>query len=110
MAQAGNLVWVLAGPSSLVEKIKPYTTGVAARANIDFSDEAPGKALLLKLIGNTFVIEMIEALAQGHVAAERTGLGVKNLHKFVEVMFPGPYEAYSTRMINGDYYLRDSVS
>ena len=29
------------------------------------------------------------------------------MHKFIEVMFPGPYVAYSNRMMNGDYYLRD---
>ena len=49
---------------------------------------------------------MVEALSQGHVLAEKTGLGVEELHKWIEVMFPGPYTAYSNRLMSGDYYLR----
>ena len=110
MAASGQLVCVLAGPKHLVDKVKPYTKGVIARENIDFSGEAPGKALLLKLIGNTFVLQMVEMLGEGHTAAEKTGLGTENLHKFITTMFGGPFAAYSTRMMNGDYYTRDSVS
>lgn len=110
MAESGSLVSVLAGPSAAVEKVKPYTKGVIARAFIDFSDQAPGQATLLKLIGNTFVLQMVEALAEGHTLAEKTGLGNENLHQFIEVMFPGPYAAYSTRMMTGDYYSREKVS
>ncbi|KAL3418344.1 6-phosphogluconate dehydrogenase 2 [Phlyctema vagabunda] len=107
MADNGQLVCVLAGPAPAVARVKPYTKGVMGRADIDFSDQAPGKATTLKIIGNTFVMNMIEQLAQGHVLAEKTGLGVESLHSFIEVMFPGPYTAYSTRMISGDYHERD---
>ena len=41
------------------------------------------------------------------LVAEKTGLGVDNLHKFVETMFPGPYTACSTSMKNGDYHQRE---
>ncbi len=50
---------------------------------------------------------MVETLAEGHVLAEKSGLGSENLHHFLEIMFPGPYSAYSTRMMSGDYYKRD---
>jgi len=90
-----------------VEKVIPYTTGVMGRANIDFSDQAPGQATLLKVIGNTFIINMVEALSEGHTLAESSGLGTENLHKWIEVMFPGPYTAYSSRMLAGDYYKRE---
>lgn len=49
---------------------------------------------------------MVQTLAEGHVVAEKLGLGPENLHKFVELMFPGPYTAYSGRMLSGDYYQR----
>jgi 3-hydroxyisobutyrate dehydrogenase-like beta-hydroxyacid dehydrogenase len=65
---------------------------------------------LLKIIGNTFVLSMVETLAEGHVLAEKTGLGAEMLHKFIETMFPGPYTAYSNRMLSGDYYKREEVS
>jgi 3-hydroxyisobutyrate dehydrogenase-like beta-hydroxyacid dehydrogenase len=106
MADSGQLICVLAGPSASVSKVKPYTTGVIGRAIIDFSDQAPGQATLLKVIGNTFILTMVETLSEGLTVAEKSGLGVDNLHKFIEAMFPGPYAAYSTRMRTGDYYKR----
>lgn len=80
------------------------------RENIDFSGETPGKASLMKLLGNTFILQMVETLGEGHTAAEKTGLGVDNMHTFVQTMFPGPFTAYSGRMLSGDYYTRDTVS
>ena len=110
MAENGQLVCVLAGPASAVERVKPFCKGVMGRANIDFKNQPQGKATLLKVIGNTFIFNMIEALSEGHTLAEKSGLGNDNLHQFIEIMFPGPYTAYSTRMMGGDYYKRDEVS
>lgn len=107
MADSGNLVCVLAGPKAAVEKVKPYTKGVVGRANIDFGGQNPGKATLLKVIGNTFILNMVETLSEGHVLAEKSGLGNENLHQFIDTMFPGPYAAYSGRMMSGDYYKRE---
>ncbi|MCJ1387368.1 hypothetical protein MMC18_000211 [Xylographa bjoerkii] len=134
MAEGGQLVCVLAGQKSLVEKVRPYCKGViwtysqglpidykpnthremliprsstSGRAEIDFSDQAPGKATHLKIIGNTFVLNMVETLSEGHALAEKSGLGSENLHNFIETMFPGPYTAYSGRLMGGDYYKRD---
>jgi len=107
MADAGQLVCVLAGDAAAVDKVKPYCKGVMGRVNIDLSGKEPSKATLLKVIGNTFVLNMVEALSEGLVVAEKTGLGVDALHQFIELMFPGPYAAYSTRMKTGDYYKRE---
>jgi len=107
MADAGQLVCVLSGKADAVEKAKPYCKGVMGRENIDFSGQEPRKATLLKLIGNTFILNMVEQLSEGHVVAEKTGLGSEDLHKFIEIMFPGPYTAYSNRLRTGDYYKRD---
>lgn len=107
MADAGNLVCVIAGPAAATEKVKPYAKGVMGRANIDFTDQPPSKATTLKVIGNTFIISMITTIAEGHTLAEKSGLGTDDLHQFIEVMFPGPYTAYSTRMLSGDYYDRE---
>ncbi|KPI44145.1 putative oxido YfjR [Cyphellophora attinorum] len=106
-ADAGQLVCVLAGEASSVEKIKPYCEGVMGRAIIDYSDLPPAKATLLKVLGNTFIASMVETLSEGHVVAEKSGLGTKQLHQFIETMFPGPYTAYSNRMLSGDYYQRE---
>ena len=109
MADNGQLVCVLAGPSAEIEKVKPFCKGIMARANIEYPDQAPGKATLLKVIGNTLVLNMVEALSEGHTLAEKSGLGGENLHQFLEIMFPAPYAAYSKRMMSGDYYNREEV-
>jgi len=105
MADAGQLVCVLAGPKESVEKVKPYTKGVIGKANVDFGGQPAGKATLLKIIGNTFVLNMVESLSEGHVLAEKSGLGGENLHQFIETMFPGPYTGTSVRMFLGSRFL-----
>ncbi|GAB7357652.1 hypothetical protein MBLNU459_g0147t1 [Dothideomycetes sp. NU459] len=107
MADNGQLVCVLAGAPEQVDRVKPYTTGVMGRAIIDFSGEPHGSATRLKIIGNTFILNMVETLSEGHALAEKSGLGNDRLHQFIEVMFPGPYTAYSNRLRHGDYYKRD---
>ncbi|KAK3104282.1 hypothetical protein LTR53_018541, partial [Teratosphaeriaceae sp. CCFEE 6253] len=77
------------------------------RAEIDYSDQPCGAATRLKIIGNTFIVNMVETLSEGHVLAEKSGLGSENLHAFIETMFPGPYTAYSKRLLTGDYYKRE---
>ncbi|KAF7548310.1 hypothetical protein G7Z17_g7135 [Cylindrodendrum hubeiense] len=104
MADAGQLVGVLAGPRASVARAKPWFTGVTSRGEIDLSDEPYGKALTLKVLGNTFILNMVEQLAEAHVVAEKSGLGTDAIQKFVDAFFPGPYAAYSTRMRTGDYY------
>ncbi|GAB7362997.1 hypothetical protein MBLNU230_g3291t1 [Neophaeotheca triangularis] len=107
MADGGQLICVLAGPAAQTSRVKPFCTGVMGRAVIDFSDQNPGTASKLKIIGNTFILNMIETLSEGHVLAEKSGLGVDNLHQFIEQLFPGPYVAYSNRLRSGDYYQRE---
>ncbi|KXT05020.1 hypothetical protein AC578_10323 [Pseudocercospora eumusae] len=107
MADNGQLVCVLAGPKALVDKVLPYCKGVMGRAEINYSDQPHGAATRLKIIGNTFILQMVEALSEGHTLAEKSGLGVENLHQFIETMFPGPYTAYSKRLMTGDYYNRE---
>ncbi|KAJ9138830.1 6-phosphogluconate dehydrogenase [Pleurostoma richardsiae] len=107
MAESGSLVGVLAGPKSSVGRAKPFFKGVTSRAEIDMSGEPWGKSTLLKITGNTFILNMVEQIAEGHVFAEKSGLGTNYLHQFIESLFPGVYSAYSTRMLTGDYWKRD---
>jgi 3-hydroxyisobutyrate dehydrogenase-like beta-hydroxyacid dehydrogenase len=74
------------------------------KAVIDYSDIDVGKASLLKVIGNTFIISMIQALAEGHVLAEKSGLGTENLEKFLETVFSHPYMIHSKRISSGAYH------
>ncbi|KAG8676057.1 hypothetical protein FPOAC2_02137 [Fusarium poae] len=107
MAEAGQLVGVLAGPAASVTKARAWFQGVTSKAEIDLSDQPYSKALTLKVLGNTFILNMAEQLAEAHVAAEKTGLGTEAIHQFVKSVFGGPYASYSERMLTGDYYKRD---
>ncbi|KAA6415098.1 MAG: 6-phosphogluconate dehydrogenase [Lasallia pustulata] len=109
MAAAGQLVCVLAGPRPAVDAVAPYTTGVLGRATIDFGGQPARRATHLKIVGNSFVLNMVETLAEGHALAEKSGLGSEDLHKFVEMMFPGPYTAYSARLMGGDYWREEPL-
>ncbi|KAL1793824.1 hypothetical protein ACET3X_007245 [Alternaria dauci] len=106
MAESGQLVCVLAGKSSSCLRVRPYTKGVMSRANIDFSDQPAGNATLLKMIGNTFILNVVNQLSEGYILAEKSGLGVNNLRNFIGTMFPGLYMEYSQRMLEGGYYKR----
>ncbi|OBT61450.1 hypothetical protein VE03_08965 [Pseudogymnoascus sp. 23342-1-I1] len=106
MADAGALVCVPAGPRSSVELALPIARAVG-RSVIDLSDKPYESASTLKIIGNTFIVNMVEQLSEGHVLAEKSGLGSDVLHKFIEAIFPGPYTDYSKRMMTGVYYTRE---
>lgn len=104
MADAGMLIVVAAGQSAVIDRARVLFKGVTAREEILLRDQPVANAQMLKVIGNTFVFNMVEQLAEGHVLAEKTGLEPEAMHKFVELMFPGPYAAYSQRMLSGQYY------
>ena len=107
MADAGQLIAIPAGPAADLAAVEPYTINVIARASIPLPDSPPSKATTLKLLGNTFILNMVSTLAESHVVAETSGLGTDVLHKWIETMWPGPYTAYSTRMLSGDYWKRE---
>ncbi|KAJ9257411.1 hypothetical protein DTO207G8_2165 [Paecilomyces variotii] len=106
-ADAGQLVSVLAGKKEDVDKVKPFTTGVTSRTIIDLSDQEIGRASMLKVLGNSFILSTIETLSEGLVLAEKSGLGTDTYHQWLELFFPGAFPKYSTRMTSGDYYQRE---
>ncbi|KAL1959751.1 hypothetical protein VTO42DRAFT_1337 [Malbranchea cinnamomea] len=108
VAEAGQLVCVLAGPREAVERVKPFCAGVMGRANIDLSETSddPGRASMLKVLGNSMIFQTVGAVAEGMVVAEKSGLGTDEFHKFLELVLSGPSVGYSNRMRSGDYFQR----
>ncbi|KAJ6444228.1 6-phosphogluconate dehydrogenase [Purpureocillium lavendulum] len=106
-AEAGQLISVLAGPKTSIDGARPWFKGVMAGGQIDLVDEPCGKATTLKFLGNTFIFNMVEQLAEAHVVAEKSGLGTGAVHQLVDALFPGWYRATSTRMLTGDYHKRE---
>jgi 3-hydroxyisobutyrate dehydrogenase-like beta-hydroxyacid dehydrogenase len=107
MGEIGQLVPVLVGPKASVQRARPFFKDVIAKGEIDMSDEPYEKALQLKLIGNTFILNMVEQVSEGLVLAEKSGLGTQYLHEFIGHVFPGPFAAYSTRILSGAYHKMD---
>jgi 3-hydroxyisobutyrate dehydrogenase-like beta-hydroxyacid dehydrogenase len=104
MGEIGQLVGVLAGPKASVDKARPYFKGVMAKAEIDMSDLPVEKALQLKVIGNTFILNMVEQISEGLVLSEKAGLGTQYLHDFISLVFSGPFAAYADRILSGAYH------
>ncbi|KAL4978577.1 hypothetical protein BDW66DRAFT_158090 [Aspergillus desertorum] len=106
-ADAGQMVVVPAGSREAITRIQPFLEGVTSKAVLDVGPEAEkdvGRASLLKVLGNTFILNTVETLAEGLVAAEKSGLGVDVYQQWVSTMFPGPFAKYAERMATGDYF------
>ena len=93
-----------------MEAVLPYCKDVMGRAVINLSGKQPEAATTLKVIGNSMIFNMVESVAEGHVLAEKSGLGGEHLHQYLTLFFPGVYVDYSTRMMTGDYWDREEVS
>ncbi|KAI8630578.1 NAD binding domain of 6-phosphogluconate dehydrogenase-domain-containing protein [Xylariaceae sp. FL1651] len=103
-ADAGALIFVPAGPKSSLEKLRPFIKGVMGRVEIPFEDRPYEAALKLKLLGNTFVLNMVAVLAEGLTLGEKIGVGVEPVKQFVEMLFGGVYAGYADRMVKGTYW------
>jgi 3-hydroxyisobutyrate dehydrogenase-like beta-hydroxyacid dehydrogenase len=104
MADAGQLIFVPAGPKASIDKLRPYTTGVMGRAMISLDDKPCGTSSKLKLIGNSFILNMVSQLAEGLTLAEKSEVGTEPVKQFVDLMFGGIYGAYADRMLKGTYW------
>ncbi|KAL4783086.1 hypothetical protein BJX76DRAFT_348860 [Aspergillus varians] len=109
-ADAGQMVVVPAGSATGISRIAPFLEGVTSKAVLDLGPESAsdvGRASLLKVLGNTFILNTVETLAEGLVVAEKSGLGVDAYRQWVTTMFPGPFAKYAERMVTGDYFERE---
>ncbi|KAI2469928.1 6-phosphogluconate dehydrogenase 2 [Annulohypoxylon bovei var. microspora] len=103
-AEAGQLVFVPAGPKAGIDRMRPYTKGVMGKAEIAFEDKPVGLSLKMKLLGNSFVINMVAQLGEGLAVAEKSGVGSGPVQQLIDAMFGGVYSLYAQRMIQGTYW------
>ncbi|TVY36626.1 putative oxidoreductase-like protein [Lachnellula occidentalis] len=105
MAEKRLLTCIAAGAPGSVDRIRPFVVGVVGRALIDLSGEEPGKASLLKLMGNVLIMNTMETVAELNVFAEKCGVGVQSMKKLLDQVFPNtPHSIYNHRMLSGGYY------
>ncbi|KAK4502016.1 hypothetical protein PRZ48_007827 [Zasmidium cellare] len=90
-----------------IDFVKPYITGVIGRRAIEFRDEPVGKAQILKLIANMFILSVNEIVAEGMTFAEKASVDPNKLLELLSVLFGGPYTVYGARMVGGDYHKKE---
>ncbi|KAI1821893.1 NAD binding domain of 6-phosphogluconate dehydrogenase-domain-containing protein [Xylaria intraflava] len=103
-ANAGLLIFVPAGPKSSIDKLRPFTTGVMGRAEVPFDDKPYESSLKLKLLGNGFIINLVNMLGEGFTLGEKAGVGVEPVKQLVDLLFGGVFSAYGERMVKGVYW------
>ncbi|KAI0142786.1 NAD binding domain of 6-phosphogluconate dehydrogenase-domain-containing protein [Xylariaceae sp. FL1272] len=106
-ADAGALIFVPAGPKASIDKLRPYTVGVMGRAEVPFDDKPYETSLKLKLLGNTFVVNMVTQIAEGMTLGEKSGVGAEPVKQLIDLLFGGVYSGYADRMVKGTYWKRD---
>ena len=112
MAIAGQLICIGSGPAAAIDTIKPYVTGVMGRQLIEFRDSEAGKAGkadMLKLIANTFILNVNEIVAEDLTFAEKTSIEPRKLQDLLDSLFGPLYSIYAQRMVDG-IYLENEVS
>ncbi|PLB44125.1 3-hydroxyisobutyrate dehydrogenase [Aspergillus steynii IBT 23096] len=102
IASSGKLVFAIGGPSENVETVKGYILDVMGRKIIDCGEKAQNAALL-KVGGNIITLNLMEAVGEAHVFAEKTGLGDAAMQELISESFGAVAGGYSQRLTSGIY-------
>ncbi|EAW07497.1 NAD(P)-dependent oxidoreductase [Aspergillus clavatus NRRL 1] len=102
IAVDGKLVFAIAGPHAAKETVKPLIQDVMGRKVIDCGEDA-SKSSLLKIAGNIVTVNLMEAVGEAQVFAERTGLGTGPMEELIGEAFGAVAGGYSKRLTTGAY-------
>lgn len=105
IAVDGKLVFAIGGPKSVTEAVKPLIQDVMGRRVIDCGEDA-AKSSLLKIAGNIVTVNMMEAVGEAQVFAEKTGLGTGPMEELIGEAFgpvAGGYFIFVSRLTTGAY-------
>lgn len=98
IAVDGKLVFAIGGPKSVTEAVKPLIQDVMGRRVIDCGEDA-AKSSLLKIAGNIVTVNMMEAVGEAQVFAEKTGLGTGPMEELIGEAFGPVAGGYSKRFV-----------
>ncbi|KAJ9486700.1 hypothetical protein VN97_g6637 [Penicillium thymicola] len=102
IAVDGKLVFAIGGPKSAIDAVKPLIQDVMGRRVIDCGEDAT-KSSLLKIAGNIVTVNMMEAVGEAQVFAEKTGLGTGPMEELIGEAFGPVAGGYSKRLTTGAY-------
>jgi len=78
-----------------------------AKAIIDPSGESPGKATLLKMIGNVMIVSTIGTLAEVSVLAEKARVSSRYIQELINSYYKVAPPIYLKNMSTGAYYQKE---
>ncbi|KAI9036339.1 NAD(P)-dependent oxidoreductase [Aspergillus affinis] len=102
IAEEGKLVFAIGGPKEASEVVKPFIQDVMGRKVIDCGEDA-SRASLLKVAGNIVTLNLMEAVAEAQVFAEKTDLGTDLMEEVIGEAFGPIAGGYSKRLTTGAY-------
>ncbi|BCS18527.1 NAD(P)-dependent oxidoreductase [Aspergillus puulaauensis] len=102
IAVDGKLVFAFGGPKRASDLVKPLIQDVMGRKVIDCGEDAT-KSSMLKIAGNIITINLMEAVGEAQVFAERTGLGTGAMEELIGEAFGPVAGGYSKRLTTGAY-------
>jgi 3-hydroxyisobutyrate dehydrogenase-like beta-hydroxyacid dehydrogenase len=102
-ADKAQLILVMAGSYRQKKEVAYTLVPAVGKKVIDLGGNVE-KALSMKLIGNSFIGGMVEALAESITLAEKTGVGVDIFTDFIKEMFPSPAIVHYAEAIAKDQF------
>ncbi|OJI96816.1 hypothetical protein ASPVEDRAFT_158554 [Aspergillus versicolor CBS 583.65] len=102
IAVDGKLVFAIGGPKRASDLVKPLIQDVMGRKVIDCGEDAT-KSSMLKIAGNIITVNLMEAVGEAQVFAERTGLGTGAMEELIGEAFGPVAGGYSKRLTTGAY-------
>ncbi|KAK7424045.1 hypothetical protein QQX98_000655 [Neonectria punicea] len=102
VAEAGRLLFAMAGSQSAIQRLEPLIVGVMGRKVVNMG-ENPKDSSLLKVTGNVLLVVFLEAIAETQVLAEKNGLGTSVMEEVIFENFGPVLGGYSRRMTTGSY-------
>ncbi|KAL2855848.1 hypothetical protein BJY01DRAFT_264230 [Aspergillus pseudoustus] len=102
IAVDGKLVFAIGGPKRASDIVKPLIQDVMGRKVIDCGEDAK-KSALLKIAGNIITVNLMEAVGEAQVFAEKTCLGTGAMEELIGEAFGPVAGGYSKRLTTGAY-------
>ncbi|KZL84302.1 6-phosphogluconate dehydrogenase family protein [Colletotrichum incanum] len=102
VAQAGRLIFAMAGPRTTIERLEPLIIDVMGRKVINMGEDVK-KSPMLKVTGNVLLVIFLEAIAETQVLAEQNGVGTDIMEDLIFENFGPVLGSYSRRLTSGSW-------
>lgn len=105
-ALAGKTLVVASGEAAAKKKALPYLEAMG-RGVLDVGD-SPQLGSVMKLVGNFYIMSMMELIGEGLTLADKTGLNREAVVKFLKESFQGPITGgYAERTAKDQFKITD---